>query len=103
MKDLVFTQKALSIDNNIISEGDTKIYPNPMFSNTELSFYSEVQTKSKIEIYSITGALLKKINMETTYGNNKVTIERNRLKSGLYFVNISNNFRVYKTKKLIVN
>ena len=102
IKDLVFTQKTLSVDNNVIEEGETKLYPNPMKLSTELSFYSEVEAKTKLEVYNITGALLKRIDFDAKFGNNKISIDKDKLSAGFYFVKLSNDNRTYKTKKLII-
>ena len=103
IKDLVFTQKTLSVDNNVIEEGETKLYPNPMKLSTELSFYSEVEAKTKLEVYNITGALLKRITFDAKFGNNKISLDKDKLSAGFYFVKLSNDNRTYKTKKLIIN
>ncbi|GAB7258233.1 T9SS type A sorting domain-containing protein [Polaribacter sp. OB-PA-B3] len=102
IKDLVFTQKTLSVDNNVVEEGETILYPNPMKLSTELSFYSEVEARSKLEVYNITGALLKRTYFDTKFGNNKIVLEKEKLSAGFYFVKLSNNNRTYKTKKLII-
>ncbi|WP_375240542.1 T9SS type A sorting domain-containing protein [Polaribacter sp.] len=102
IKDLVFTQKTLSVDNNVVEEGETVLYPNPMKLSTELSFYSEVEARSKLEVYNITGALLKRTYFDTKFGNNKISLEKEKLSAGLYFVKLSNNNKTYKTKKLII-
>lgn len=102
IKDLVFIQKTLSVDNNVVEEGETVLYPNPMKLSTELSFYSEVEARSKLEVYNITGALLKRTYFDTKFGNNKISLEKGKLSAGLYFVKISNNNKTYKTKKLII-
>ena len=102
LNDLVFSQKTLSTTTVAIAEGKTALFPNPMANNTELSFYSEVQANTTLAIYNITGALLREMKIETTFGNNKIILERNKLSAGLYFVQLSNNNRVYETQKLIV-
>lgn len=102
IKDLVFIQKTLSVDNNVVEEGETVLYPNPMKLSTELSFYSEVEARSKLEVYNITGALLKRTYFDTKFGNNKISLEKEKLSAGLYFVKLSNNNKTYKTKKLII-
>lgn len=103
LKNVVFTQSALGVDSEVIAENQTLVFPNPMSSKSELSFYSETNTNTKIEIYSITGALVKKIKVETKIGNNRIEIFREGLSSGLYILKISNDFRIYNTGKLVVN
>ncbi len=103
ISDILFARQVLSVDSEIIAENEVLITPNPMSHNSEISFYSELNTKTDIEIYSITGALIKRIEENTTTGNNKINVFREGLKSGFYFVKIKNDYRNYKTIKLIIN
>jgi hypothetical protein len=103
LKNIEFTQRTLSIGNDIIKENESILYPNPMSLKADLSFYSEVSTSSKIEIYNITGSLIRNMEITTEIGNNNIEIFRKGLKTGLYFIKISNDFRNYNTKKLIIN
>ncbi|WP_430928514.1 DUF6923 family protein [Polaribacter marinivivus] len=103
LKDILFSQRALSVNDNIIEENESIIYPNPMTNKSEISFYSEVIANTNIEVYSLTGALVRKIEIDTQIGNNKVEIFKDGLKSGLYILKVSNDYRKYNTKKLIVN
>jgi hypothetical protein len=103
LKDILFSQRALSVNDNIIEENESIIYPNPMTNKSEISFYSEVNANTNIEVYSLTGALVRKIKIDTQIGNNKVEIFKDGLKSGLYILKVSNDYRKYNTKKLIVN
>lgn len=102
--DIQFSESgALGLNEKIIEENKTIIFPNPMSLGAEISFYSEVDASTKIEIYSLTGARIKKFEVDTKIGNNKIDLERAGLKRGLFFVKISNDFRNYNTTKLIVN
>ena len=103
LKDILFSQRAFSVNDNIIEENESIIYPNPMTNKSEISFYSEVNANTNIEVYSLTGALVRKIKIDTQIGNNKVEIFKDGLKSGLYILKVSNDYRKYNTKKLIVN
>jgi hypothetical protein len=103
LKNIEFTYKALSVDSEIIEENQTIIYPNPMNSKSEISFYSETNASTKIDIYSLTGALIRRVVVDTEIGNNKHDLYREGLKRGLYFIKISNDYRNYNTNKLIIN
>ena len=102
LKDIVFSQKVLNTIDDVIEENQTIVYPNPLHTSSELRFYSEVATASKIKIYNISGALIKEIAVDVVIGNNKITIHREGLKPGLYLLKVSNKFRRYMVKKLIV-
>lgn len=103
LNNINFSQGVLNTDNEVIKENETLLYPNPMRSKTEIHFYSEVNTTSKIDVYNINGNLIKSLSIETESGNNSIPFFRSGLSSGLYFVKISNDYRTYDTKKMIVN
>ncbi|WP_334056897.1 T9SS type A sorting domain-containing protein [Polaribacter sp. P097] len=103
LSDIQFTQNALSTENVIIDENETLLFPNPMKTVSQIRFYSEVNAETAIEIYNMAGILVKKLTLETTTGNNSVDINRNGLSAGLYFIKISNDYRTYNSKKLVLN
>ena len=103
LSNIDFTQTVLGIDTEVIAENETLVFPNPMVSRAEVSFYSEIDTTSKIEIYNLTGALVKKIEIDSKIGNNRITIQKEGIKPGLYFIKVKNNYRNYKAIKLIIN
>ena len=103
IKNINFSQQVLSTSGAVFKENETVFYPNPMQKSSELSFYSEVATSSTLEIYSLSGVLIRKIAVDVAQGNNSVTIFRDGLKSGLYLMKLSNKFRNYKAKKVVIN
>ena len=103
LKNIQFTEQVLSVGNEVMAENEVMLNPNPLSISSDLSFYAETNAKTKIEIYSLTGALVKRIEENTIIGNNKISLQREGLKSGMYFVKIRNDFRNYKTIKLVVN
>lgn len=103
LKNIDFSNQVLSNGDVVFNENETILYPNPLSVQADLSFYSEIATSSKIEIYNLSGALIKSIPVEAEIGNNKITVFREGLKSGLYLMKLSNKFRNYKTMKLVVN
>ena len=103
LKNIEFTQQVLSVGSEVIAENEALLMPNPMVNSSELSFYSEINTTTTIEVYSLTGALIKKVEEDTVAGNNNIRLLREGLKHGIYFIKINNDFRNYKTIKLVVN
>ena len=103
LKDIQFTQKVLGVDANVIAEDEVLLVPNPMKYSSELSFYSEINTNTIIEVFNLTGSLIRKIEENTIIGNNKISMLREGLKPGIYFIKIRNDFGNYKTIKLVVN
>ncbi len=103
LNNIQFTEQVLGVGKEVISENDVLLMPNPMKVSTELSFYSETNANTKIEVFNLTGSLIRKTEESITIGNNKITLLREGLKPGMYFVKIRNDFRNYKTIKLVVN
>lgn len=103
LSDIQFTQKALSVGEEVLNENVTLLFPNPMKTSSEIRFYSEVNTETEVGIYNTAGILVKKLYLSTSIGNNTFTINRNGLSSGLYFVKISNDFKTYNSKKLVLH
>jgi hypothetical protein len=103
IKNIEFTQSVLSVNSEIIEENTTLLYPNPMSSKSEIRFYSDVHTTSKIEIFNLTGTLIRKLVVDTEIGNNTIELFREGLSTGLYFIKISNDYRNYNANKLVVN
>ena len=104
IKNIEFNQlEVLNINEEVIAENDILVVPNPIDTHAIISFYSELNTTTTLEVYSITGALVKSTKANVVTGNNNIVFNRDGLKSGMYFVKIRNDFRKYKTMKLIVN
>ncbi|WP_405562483.1 T9SS type A sorting domain-containing protein [Polaribacter sp. Asnod6-C07] len=103
LKNIEFTQQALSVGSEVIAENESIIYPNPLSTKTNIRFYSEIDTKTKIEVYSLTGALIRRVEVETQIGNNSIELFRQGLKRGLYLVKVSNDYRNYTASKLVVD
>ncbi|MCL7765268.1 T9SS type A sorting domain-containing protein [Polaribacter sp. Z014] len=102
LKDIQFTTQVLGVQTEVIAENEALLMPNPMKDVAELSFYSETNATTSIEVYNLTGSLIRKTIENTTIGNNSVSIVREGLKKGIYFIKIRNDFRNYKTLKLII-
>ena len=103
LKNIQFTEQVLSVGTEVIAENEVVVNPNPLNISSELSFYAETDANTHIEIYSITGALVRKFEENTIIGNNKFQLKRGGLKTGMYFIKIRNDFRNYKTLKLVVD
>jgi hypothetical protein len=102
LRNILFTQNTLSLDNYLVDKDHLELYPNPMGSVSELRFYSGVSAKSSIKIYNILGVLVNKINFTTEIGTNTIALKKGRLSSGVYFIKISNDYKMYNSKKIII-
>jgi Secretion system C-terminal sorting domain len=81
--------------HNIFS--DFSISPNPFTTQTTFSF-DEAQTNMTIKIIDITGKEIKKIN----FTGMQFTIDKGEMKSGIYFVQTTDEKKNVCNKKLII-
>jgi hypothetical protein len=62
-------------------------YPNPSSTNTTLSFELEKEGDVMVSVYSISGALVKKITKEKLMaGKQELTIDSETLNEGIYII-----------------
>ena len=78
-------------DNGAVNSGssikDMITYPNPSSANTTLSFELEKEGDVMVSVYSISGALVKKISKEKLMaGKQELTIDSETLNEGIYII-----------------
>lgn len=78
-------------DNGAVNSGssikDMITYPNPSSANTTLSFELEKEGDVMVSVYSISGALVKKITKEKLMaGKQELTIDSETLNEGIYII-----------------
>lgn len=78
-------------DNGAVNSGssikDMITYPNPSSTNTTLSFELEKEGDVMVSVYSISGALVKKITKEKLMvGKQELTIDSETLNEGIYII-----------------
>jgi hypothetical protein len=73
-----------------------KIFPNPSSTDFHLTFFVE-QNNSKITIRNILGEAVKEIN----FSRQQLTFERDQLKRGMYFVQVTAKNSMYVSKLII--
>ena len=91
-------QNLLSVsefDNNTF-----KIFPNPVSTNCTIKFQETTTSNVSFIVYNSLGSKVYESKVSTD--NGEITWERGSLKSGLYFITISNNYNSI-TKRLILN
>ena len=86
-----------STTEKIIPPKELKIYPNP--ATTEIQIELPNNLISNVEIYSITGKLIQRINTEMS---KTVRLPVSSLNAGLYILTIDIDDRTSLTKKLII-
>jgi len=82
--------------NELKFSNSFKISPNPFSIETQFSF-SEIQTNSVITITNILGEEMVKLN----FSGQQLTLERGKLKSGIYFVQLNNKKNIYSAKLIV--
>ncbi|MBL4651903.1 MAG: T9SS type A sorting domain-containing protein, partial [Flavobacteriales bacterium] len=71
---------------------DLLVYPNPMTTNGTLSFELANDANATIQIYDMTGKIVKSISINHySEGMNNVTFDVTQLRQGTYFVTVESN------------
>lgn len=90
--------KDISSNNNAILYQNA---PNPGKGETNIKYYLPADSKdSSIEIYSVSGQLVKSLPIRMTGEGN---IALNNMKSGMYLYKLSVNGKTIDTKKMLIN
>jgi hypothetical protein len=85
---------ALSIDTHKLEENILKIYPNPTSNFINIKNGNNL---NKINIYSISGQLVKSINSPVSL----IKVDVRELNTGIYFIHLKNN-KTSSTQKMII-
>lgn len=65
-----------------------------MGQNTKLTFISNNNFAGKVQIYSLTGAVLQVMPFNAIKGENQISIPVNNLKKGVYILTLSHGEQV---------
>ncbi|WP_298417705.1 DUF4114 domain-containing protein [uncultured Kordia sp.] len=76
--------------------------PNPMTTRTEIQFTAKQSEDALLAVYDQVGKVVYTMKVRTENGQNKIPLNRNNLRSGLYFCSIKGKSQTYKTLKIIV-
>ena len=85
---LLSIQEPIESNNVINNLSSSKIYPNPVIDNANLSFDLNSNELVNISIYNLNGELVKVLynNVMMTSGNNNVSLNSSELSMGTYLV-----------------
>ena len=75
--------------------------PNPILTQTELSFVSNQNEEIFLVVYDQVGKVVRQQSLIVQLGKNRFKLERNGLNPGLYFCRIISQNQNYKTLKLL--
>jgi len=94
--DTIFDQSGWGAAETIKNYG-ARVYPHPVTSSSVLIANTHQNEKLQIELYSNTGALIKRDNFTSTY-----PIGALQLKKGIYFYRISANKQLIHSDKVVI-
>lgn len=86
----------LGVEENSINN-QINVYPNPFTSHTTLSFNKELKNVSII-ITDVIGNEVRSVN----FSGSKLTIEKEGLNSGIYFIQVISEKKIVANKKIVV-
>jgi len=88
-----------SLEEHVDKDLHVQFYPNPFTTSTTIEFDNENNAKHTLSIYDETGQLVRKMDNITS---GRVKIERQNLKSGLYFFQLMNNRHSVGSGKIMI-
>lgn len=90
--------------NEIISENfEINTFPNPFNLSFKLSFNLTGTSKVKVELFDLSGKKVREIeNKSLSIGNHQYLINTPELSSGIYFIRLTINSKVYSRKILLI-
>ena len=74
------------------------IYPNPFKNQTIVSFYNPTQSKADIIVMDSRGRIVREYN---NIFSNKITIKKEELSEGLYYILLNSNDKIIKKSVVI--
>lgn len=96
------SESTLSITNFDNEIQQTSAIPNPMNTRTNIHFTTKQSENVQLFVYDQVGKVVYTMKVRTENGQNKIPLNRNNLRSGLYFCKIESKSQTYKTIKLII-
>jgi hypothetical protein len=96
--ELNLTNATLGFNSNTLLEQLLQIYPNPNKGQFTLN-YNGTETLKKLELYSVTGKLVKVVPLEDFSNQKEITVPE--LKNGLYLLKIKTE-NTAATKKILI-
>lgn len=101
MKNISFETK--DVEDYTFTKDKAVVFPNPIVSDAQISFYTESLSQCKIEIFNITGSLIKTMQPDTSLGYNQMQITKEGLSTGIYYLKVTTDTKNFDAVQLIVN
>ena len=91
-------------NNKLGSESSLSVYPNPASGIVSISFTTIVTSKTKLELYDMSGKLIKNLYAGVLDKNSqqKIELQTKDLPSGIYVVRLQTGNKIVSQNKLVV-
>ena len=73
---------------NFIRKFSYRMYPNPAHENITLEYFNSGYEKMNVDLVSVTGKLMKKVEQEVLVGNNEIKIDIDELPPGVFLIRV---------------
>ena len=87
-RDGTFTYSKILRSSCAIASIKLIMFPNPVIDHTELVFQSDRKFTGSVQVYTTSGQLVKRIQVQVQRGQNKIRINMPELKKGTYLLTI---------------
>ena len=95
MRPVLRSTPIISATVDLNQKFDIKIYPNPFDDYTTIELREML--KNKVQLFDVSGKLLRNFEIQT----NRFKLSKNKLKAGIYFLQIQNKKGVFR-KKIVI-
>jgi hypothetical protein len=94
--------EAVGIKENVKNLSDFSIFPNPAKESAVINLNSSKATSGSLSVFNALGEVVLQKDLSLIEGKNKIELNTENLKSGVYFVSLTNSGNSI-SKKLIIN
>jgi hypothetical protein len=105
LEDVRFSAEVISLIPENVTNNDLNemsAIPNPMVSNSTIYFTTSQTENVMFVVYDQSGKVVYQNSYRTTPGKNQIMLNRQNLRSGLYFCKILDSQNSYNTLKLLI-
>ncbi|MDB9809159.1 T9SS type A sorting domain-containing protein [Flavobacteriales bacterium] len=89
------------VESLLVKNLEMNIYPNPVTHAVNVEFTLKTNSQVNLQLYDELGKLVKRVKKDNyTIGNNKIQLEMGNLKSGIYFVSLNVDDKVF-TRQIV--
>ena len=85
--------------NHFVTYDDYTISPNPIVDRSVLTIYNPINSYHQLTIYDVNG---RRVSIQEGVFNNEITIDRSKLKGGVYFFSLRNEYGAKTAGRFVV-